>query len=283
MSLSSPRWRSLLFVPGDNLKHLEKVHERGADAVIIDFEDAVAPEAKPRAREIFRDVAPVLAAQGVDVLVRLNAEWRLAFADLDAVVSSDLRALVVPKVEGPERLLALGELIGEFEAERGLRPGAIGLVALIESPASLARLAAIAAVPRVIGLALGSEDFSLGLGVAPTSASLDLPCRLIALAAASQSLMALGLPISIGEFRRLDAYREAALAARAAGLTGALCIHPAQVAVINEVFAPGAAERARAQRIVEAWDASGGKAVLQIDGAMVDLPVVLRARRILAC
>lgn len=281
MTVQAFHWHSLLFVPGDNLKHLEKVHERGADAVIIDFEDAVSAEAKPRARAIFRDVAPVLAGKGVDLLVRINAEWRAALADLDAIVSSQISAIIVPKVESAARLLTLCDMIGEFELERGLVPGGIGLVALVESPSALSHLAEIAAIPRVVGLALGSEDFSLSLGVTPTPASLDLPCKLIALAAAGRRLMALGLPISIGEFRDLDGYRAAAEAGRAIGLNGALCIHPAQVTVINSVFAPGDAEKAEAQKIVDAWAASDGRAVLQLDGRMIDLPVVLRARRLL--
>lgn len=281
MTVQAFHWHSLLFVPGDNLKHLEKVHERGADAVIIDFEDAVSAETKPRARAIFRDVAPVLAGKGVDLLVRINAEWRAALADLDAIVSSQISAIIVPKVESAARLLTLCDMIGEFELERGLVPGGIGLVALVESPSALSHLAEIAAIPRVVGLALGSEDFSLSLGVTPTPASLDLPCKLIALAAAGRRLMALGLPISIGEFRDLDGYRAAAEAGRAIGLNGALCIHPAQVTVINSVFAPGDAEKAEAQQIVDAWAASDGRAVLQLDGRMIDLPVVLRARRLL--
>jgi len=112
--------------------------------------------------------------------------------------------------------------------------------------------------------------------------ALDLPCKLVALAAASRGLAALGAPASISEFRDLDGYREAIRRARAIGLSGALCIHPAQVAIANEGFAPSAAEIAQARDIVEAWEKGGGRGVVAANGRMIDAPVVARARRVLA-
>jgi len=175
----------------------------------------------------------------------------------------------------------LSAWIGEWEAARGLPPGRIGLIALVESPAGLLALSDLVAVPRVAGLALGTEDFSVGLGAPPTADSLDLPCRLLAIAAATRGLMALGLPLSITEIRDLDAVASAACAGRRLGLTGALCVHPLQVEAVNRAFDVTAEERAAAQRIVEVWDAHGGAGVTQVDGRMVDLPVALRAQALL--
>lgn len=156
------------------------------------------------------------------------------------------------------------------------------MIALIETAAALPRLAEIAEIPQLIGRALGSEDFSLSVGVPPSPELLDLPCRQIALAAAPRGLMALGLPISIAMISDRDAWAAAVARARAIGMTGALCIHPRQVEPINQGFAPSDEERQRAARIAEAWEASDGRGVITVDGRMVDLPVILAARRLLA-
>ncbi|AWJ86744.1 CoA ester lyase (plasmid) [Azospirillum sp. TSH58] len=277
-------YQSFLFVPADNAKLLEKAHQRGADALILDLEDAVLPAGKPEARRGLPAPIDRLHGLGVPVLVRINSGWRDAVADLEAAVRPGVTALVVPKAEDAGALRVLSAMIGEWEVERGLTPGAIGLVALIESPLGLERLADIAAVPRVAALALGSEDFALTLGVEPTEALLALPCRQIALAAAARGLAAIGLPGSLAEFRDLDAYRAMVAQARAVGMTGALCIHPAQLAVVRDVFAPSAADVAWAGRVVAAWDEAqaAGRGAVSVDGRMVDRPVAERAKAILA-
>jgi citrate lyase subunit beta/citryl-CoA lyase len=277
-------WRSLLFVPASDDKRLASVHTRGADAVIVDLEDGVAPDAKAAARAALPAIVADLAGKGCEVLVRINGPWRMALADLEVAVRADVRALLIPKVESAARLASISEIIGELEAVRDLEVGALGLVALIETPAALAALAEIAAVPRVVGLALGSEDFSLTLGVPPSRDSLDLPCKMVALAAAGRGLAALALPGTIAEFRDLAAYEASVTSARAVGATGAVCIHPAQVAVLNTGFSPTEAEHAWARAVLGAWDAPerGGRGVVSLAGAMIDLPVVERARRLLA-
>lgn len=277
-------WRSLLFVPADNARLLEKAAERSADAVILDLEDAVPPAAKEAARAALPAAAERLAAAGATLLVRVNAGWLPLVADLAAAVRPCVRALVLPKVEDAGRLKAVAEMLDEVEASKGMVPGQTGLLPLIESPAALGRLDELAAAPRVIGLALGSEDFSLQLGAPPSPASLTLPCQLLALAAATHSLMAIGLPGSLAEFRDLDAWRRHAEAARAVGMTGALCIHPAQVAVVNQAFAPDDEQLAWARAVLATWAESekAGSGVAALDGRMIDKPVVERARALLA-
>jgi citrate lyase subunit beta/citryl-CoA lyase len=156
------------------------------------------------------------------------------------------------------------------------------VIALVETCAGVLDAAAIAAVPGLTGLALGSEDLSVELGVAPSAASLDLPCKQIALAAASRGLMALGAPVSIAEFRDLDAYAAAMDAARAIGMSGVFCIHPAQVEIANARFAPSETELADARAILAAWEAAQreGRAVVSLNGRMIDAPVVKRALRL---
>jgi citrate lyase subunit beta / citryl-CoA lyase len=275
-------YRSLLFVPANDARRLERAHERGADAVILDLEDAVAAQAKRDARAGLRAAAEGLAAKGAQVLVRINTPWREALSDLEAAVCPAVRGVVAPKIDDAARARVVGEMIREVEKGRAM-PAATQLIALIESAAGLRTAAAIAAVEGVSGLALGSEDLCLEMGVAPGADVLDLPCKLIALAAAPRRQMALGLPVSIAEFRDLEAYGRAVSQARRIGMTGALCIHPAQVAALNSGFAPSAAEIEEAKAITAAWEAAvaEGRAVASHAGRMIDAPVAERARRVL--
>jgi len=141
---------------------------------------------------------------------------------------------------------------------------------------------AIAREQRVIVLCLGTEDFAAQMRTAPRADLLDLPCRQIALAAAPRSLMALATPVSIAAFDDIAAYSAAAVAARAFGATGAFCIHPRQAMALNQAFTPTAEERAEARAIIAAWEACEGDGVIRHKGRMIDRPVVLTARRLLA-
>lgn len=189
-------------------------------------------------------------------------------------------ALMVPGCERVERLHVLWEMIGEITAERqlGQKPGLIGLV---ESAAGLLNLNALAAFPHLVGLALGSEDLALDMGVSPSAEMLDLPSRQIALAARAHDLMALAVPISIAAYADAEAYRTSAAKGRNWGVTGAICIHPTQVAIVNEIFQPSERDLEEARSILEAWGSRDGSGVVSLRGRMIDLPVVERARRLL--
>ena len=267
-------WRSLLFTPGDAPARLASAPRRGADAIILDLEDAVAPEAKAQARaEAARGIA-ALDAAGADIVVRINSRWDDAVADVQALKGAPLTALMVPKVRSAWRLRAVMEMIGEI----------IGLpkvIALIESAEGVAHAVEVAATQGVSGLAFGSEDFALDLGVPPTSDALDLPCRQLALAAASGGVPCYGLPASLADFTDLKAFEQGARAGRAIGMSGALCIHPRQVLVANRVFGSTTAERERAHRIIAAWeDRASDVGTMSLDGRMIDAPVVAQARRL---
>jgi len=186
------RWRSLLFVPGDQPRLADKAARCAPDAVILDLEDSVAASAKPQARAALPAMIEVLRQAGIEVLVRINAD--APDADLEAAVRPGVRALMVPKTEGRAALDALSARVAALEPARAIQVGAIGLLALIESPAALLAAAQIAAADRIVGLALGGEDFAVALGAPPSPASLDLPCKLIALHAAAAGVAGLGLP-----------------------------------------------------------------------------------------
>lgn len=274
-------WRSLLFAAADDHARLGKIAGRGADAVILDLEDAVPPARKADARAGLPAVVDALAAQGCALVVRINAGWVDAMADLIAAVRPGVAAIMVPKVEDAARLTVVSRMVAEIAADARLQ-AMPGLIALVESPAGIAELNAIAAVSGMTGLALGSEDFSLALGVPPARAALELPCRLLALAAAGRGLMALGLPVSIATIEDETAWAEGVRSGRAIGLTGALCIHPRQIAPANLGFAPTDAEVEQARRVLDAWNAAHGAGVIQLDGKMIDRPVVRAAQRVLA-
>lgn len=266
--------RSLLFVPANDAKRIARVHERGADAIVLDLEDGVSLEAKVEARAGVAAAATRITAHGATVFVRVNADWR---DDLASVLIPEVSGIVAPKIADAASAEAVAAAIKDKAEARS-----VALIALIESAAGLFNAPAIAAVEGVSALALGGEDLCAELGVPPSQEALDLPCKLIALAAASRGLAALGAPASIGDFRELDGYREAVGRARAIGMSGTLCIHPAQVAIANAGFAPSAAEIAQARDIVEAWEKRGARGVIAVNGQMIDAPVVARARRVLA-
>jgi citrate lyase subunit beta/citryl-CoA lyase len=275
--------RSALFVPADDVVKLEKAADLPADAIVIDLEDGVSAEAKSGARQNVSSAAARYRARGKRVVVRINSSWQQVIADLSAAITPAVDAVMVPKAGDPARLQVLGELLMEFEAERRLPMGSIRVIALIEDPIDLDRLAQAAKTSRIMGLALGTEDFSYRLGVAPTMQSLELPCRLVALAAAAHDLLSFAVPVSLARFGDVEQTTGAMTLARAFGTTGALCIHPSQVRLANEIFTPSMAELDHAREVLSAWEhaVQQGWAVCSVGRTMVDAPVVKRALRTL--
>jgi len=282
---ATPVWRSLLFVPANNPRFVDKAHERGADGIILDLEDSVPSAERPEARAALAASATKVARGGADVLVRINAEPEEAEQDLDAAVHPGVDAIMVPKAESAEALRALSRRVGELESQRGLRTGATRFVLLIESPAALLRAEEIArADARNVALDLGAEDFALAAGMVPDPETMAVPKQLALLAARAAGLVPIGILGTVADFRDLDAYRETARRSRRFGFEGATCIHPSAVPVLNEVFSPSTEEVERARRLVEAYrDAQArGLGAVTVDGKMVDVPVAERARRLLA-
>lgn len=277
----TPNWRSLLFVPAAAPRLWEKAHTRGADALIVDLEDLAQPEAKADARKLATNAVEMLVANGAQVSVRVNNDPAHLEADLEAVVISSLRAIVLPKVEEAADLEAASSLLDAIEFDRGLDRGTIKVIAVIELPRGLERISAIADGPRLIGLSLGSEDFALSLGRPPAPLSLGFACQTIAYAASARGLMGLAMACGIGNFTDLAAWAAEAKRAHAMGATGAMCIHPNQVAALNESFGASEADIADARAIVAAWEARTA-GVVSHKGQMIDQPVVQRARRLLA-
>ncbi|SNT45006.1 HpcH/HpaI aldolase/citrate lyase family protein [Rhodococcoides kyotonense] len=269
-------WTTLLFVPVTAQRFVETAHTRGADAVILDLEDSISEHDVPAALAALPAAVESISRRAVPVVVRIGRA-----SDLATVVRPGVSAIMVPKVASAKQLRLLDADLRREESAAGITEGSIGVLALIEDPAAVFVLHEIASAPRVIGIGLGSEDFAAALGVEPTPAALTVPAQWVALAAVASGVMALGLPDTLANFRDLERLQLAAESARAVGMTGALCIHPAQVPVIDRVFAPSAAEVEWATAVTRAWkDTDSG--VMAIAGTMIDKPVVLRAERILA-
>ncbi len=278
-------WRSLLFVPANNGRFIEKAHTRGADGIILDLEDSVPPGERPRARRTLMASAALAARGGADVLVRINAQADESAADLDAAVHPGVRALLVPKVEDGQALCALSSQVARLEAERGMAAGGVGFVVLVESAAGLLRAEAIArAEPRTLAMELGGEDFALSTGMVPDEETLAVPKQMVLYAARSAGLIPLGILGSIADYADADAYRITAERSRRFGFEGAACIHPSGVPILNDVFTPSAADAAHAQRLVEAYAEAqrAGSGAVSVDGKMIDVPIVERARKLLA-
>jgi len=271
--------RAFLFVPADRPERHARALATGAGGVIVDLEDAVAPERKVQAREqLAASFAALPAGDRRRLLVRINAAgtpWHDDDrAQIGALAAQGLIAgIVLPKAERAADLSRLAGAAGPSAA----------LVPLIESAAGLAAVDELAAGPQVLRLAFGNLDFQADLGLACDADEAELvPVRLALLLASRRA----GLPAPIDgvtpDWR--DAVRLAADTARArrGGFGAKLCIHPDQVAPVHAALGPTAQELAWARRVVEAMRTAGGGGVLSLDGRMVDAPVVRLAERLLA-
>jgi len=284
--------RSLLFVPGDSEKKLAKALESGADALILDLEDSVALAAKPQARGAVAAFVGAARARPARprLYVRVNPlDGDLTEADLDAILPSQPDGIMLPKSLNGADVQRLGAKLAVREAEHGLADSATRILAIAtESARALFGLASYAgASPRLEGLAWGAEDLSADLGAEANKlpdGSYCGPYRLARELTLFGAVAAEVAPIDtvFVNLRDEAGLRVECLAARRDGFTAKMAIHPAQVAVINEVFTPSPEAVARARAIVAAFDAAPGAGVLSVDGQMLDLPHWKRAKKLLA-
>jgi len=280
-----PVWRSMLFVPVNVNRFVDKAHTRGADAIQLDLEDSIPTSEKGAARRLVQEAAEKVARSGADVLVRINRPWRETVADLEASVSPRVQALALPKIESADHIRMIAEIVGELELERGMAIGSTKLVAMIETAGAFFRMEAIAAAdPRVVGITLGSEDFALSVGMLPEADGLLAPKVQLVIAARAAGILPLGFVGTVADYQDLDRFRDTVRRSRRLGFLGAGCIHPGQVRVLNEEYRPSSEEVAHARRIAEAYEkaVAAGVGACEVDGQMVDIPVVKRARALLA-
>jgi len=284
--------RSLLFVPANDAKKLDKAMACGADALIVDLEDSIPAQGKANART---SAAAFISEAGKAehrprLLVRINGfATGLADADLDAVVPARPDAIMLPKAEGGADVVRTDAKLLAREAIAGLPDGSIRIVAIATETATALFLAGTygGASARLEGLTWGAEDLSAELGAEANRDDegrfLD-PYRLaraLCLAGAAAARVQAIDTVAV-DFRNAAALRQESEEARRDGFTGKMAIHPAQVPIINEVFTPSAAAIAEARAVIAAFEANPERGTVGIDGVMYDRPHLERARQLLA-
>ena len=281
--------RSMLFVPGDRPERFAKAEASGADAVIFDLEDAVAAVNRPRARVEISNYLK-MSDRHVPLWVRINPiETPDALPDLAAVAFARPDGIVLPKARNGDDVRRLDHWLEILETAHGFDVGVIRVIPLItESASAVLNIASFAPAPaRVLGMTWGAEDLAADLGslgnkdaageYEPPYVVASTMCLYAAAAAGVWAIETVDT-----ETKDMAAVERRARASRRAGYVAKLAIHPAQVAAIHAAFTPTADEVAWAQRVLEAFRASGGKGALQLDGKLLDRPHVRQAERILA-
>jgi citrate lyase subunit beta/citryl-CoA lyase len=280
--------RSHLYVPGDKPEVLAKALGRGADALIVDLEDAVAPASKDAARTVVADWLsglPAAADNPVQVWIRINS-GEMGHTDVRAVLSPAVTGVVAAKTESAEELVALHAVLTAMEDKLELPAGSIGVVPLLESANAVLNALSIAKAPRVQRLQVGEADLRADIGVelgADGRELLYVRSQVVLISAAA------GIDPPVGpvdtNFRDTEALAESTRAVKRMGYVGRACIHPAQAAIVNEVFTPTADEVAAAKDLIARFDAAmaaGDGVCLDAQGRMVDEAVVRQARRTLS-
>ena len=284
------RLRSLLFVPADSERKLERAERSGADALILDLEDAVAPSQKAKARALAAAVTSRADARPFRLFVRVNAlDTGLTLEDLAAVVGPGLDAIVIPKANGPDDVARIGHWLDALEIKAGMAAGAVKLaVVATETARAMFALGSYApAHPRLIALTWGAEDLSAALGATDNKEADGAWTFPYALARAQCLFAAAAAEVAavdtvFVDFRDLDGLARDCRRSRRDGFQGRLAIHPDQIEAINRAYAPSEAEVAEARRIVAAFEADPGRGAFALDGRMIDLPHLKAARRTLA-
>jgi citrate lyase subunit beta/citryl-CoA lyase len=284
MKQDLPVWRSLLYVPVNVEKFVEKAHTRGADVLQLDLEDAVPPAEKEKARTLVERNAARVRRGGADVVVRINQPLSLAVRDLEHSVGPDVDGIAITKADSASHVKLLDELVTGLEEKRGMKAGHTKFIVMIETADAFTRIDEIPrASPRVVAMNIGGEDFALDLNAQPDDDVLLHPKQRMIIAARAAGVMPLGFIGTVADFSDWEKFRLMVRRARRFGFDGAGCIHPGQVKIVNEEYTPSEAEVAYARKVIrmDQEAAAAGRGSFQIDGKMIDIPVVVRAERLI--
>jgi citrate lyase subunit beta/citryl-CoA lyase len=278
--------RTLLFVPGNQERRLEKARQIPADALILDLEDSVPPAEKDSARKMVAASIDGLASTGKDIFVRINAlTTRYAETDIQAIAIRGLQGICLPKSESKDDIRRAEALLDDAEKKSGLEAGLLTILALLETPKGIINAYEVtSASPRIIGAAFGGEDFALEMGINRTKEGSEIyyPRAVVAVACHAASVLAIDSVYT--DVRDTEGLIKETRAVTRLGFQGKAVIHPDQVGPVNQVFTPSDAEVARAQRVIQTFEdaVAQGKASVALDGKMIDAPVAERARNFLA-
>ena len=279
-----PAHRSFLFAPGNHARKVLKVFDCGADNVILDLEDAVAKAEKVATRALV--VEALKRERKCGAYVRVNAfTTEFCYGDAVAVVGPGLDGIILPMVESREQIVAFDWLLGSLERERGLSPGGIDIIPIIETAKGIANARAVAAAgTRVKRMAFGAGDYTLDMNMEWTLAESELEHARAEMAVASR---AAGLEAPIDtvwvHINDLEGLASSAKRVRQLGFQGKMCIYPPQVELVNRAFTPTEQEIAFARRVVAAFEKAEreGSSSIQLDGYFIDYPIVYKAQRTL--
>jgi citrate lyase subunit beta/citryl-CoA lyase len=284
MERELPVWRSLMYVPVNVDKFIDKAHTRGADVIQLDLEDAVPPAEKDKARTLVEAAAAKVRRGGGDVVVRINRPLSMAVRDIEHTVCPDVNGIAITKADSASHVRLLDELVSELEEKRGMPVGHTRFITMIETPEAFFRIQEIAsASPRNVACVIGGEDFALNNNMQPVGETLLYPKQHMVFAAYAAGVMPLGFVGSVAGFGDWEKFRKMVRRSRDFGFLGAGCIHPGQVTIVNEEYTPTAEEVDYARKIITLDNeaAAAGRGAFQLDGKMIDIPVVVRAQKLI--
>jgi len=279
-----PVWRSLLYVPVNVEKFVEKAHTRAADVIQLDLEDAVPPAEKEKARTLVEKNAARVRRGGADVVVRINQPLALAVRDIEHSICPDVDGIAITKADSASHVRLLDQLVTELEIKRGMKVGHTKFLVMIETADAFLRIDEIPrASPRTVGMLIGGEDFALDLNAQPDDEVLLAPKARMIIAARAAGVMPLGFIGTVADFSDWEKFRLMVRRARRFGFDGGGCIHPGQVKIVNEEYTPSEEEVAYARKVIQMDKeaAAAGRGSFQIEGKMIDIPVVVRAERLI--
>jgi citrate lyase subunit beta/citryl-CoA lyase len=284
MKSDLPVWRSLMYVPVNVEKYVDKAHTRGADVIQLDLEDSVPPSEKERARTLVEKAAARVKRGGADVIVRINRPLSLTVRDLEHSICPDVNGIAVTKVDSASHVKLLDELVTELEEKRGMTVGHTKFITMIETPEAFGRIDEIPrASDRVVAMNIGGEDFALECDMQPDDDVLLHPKQRMIIAARAAGVMPLGFIGTVAGFGDWDKFRAMVKRSRRFGFDGAGCIHPGQVTIVNEEYSPSEEEVTYAKKIIEMDKeaASSGRGSFAFEGKMIDIPIIVRAQKLL--
>jgi citrate lyase subunit beta/citryl-CoA lyase len=273
-----------MYVPVNVEKFIDKAHTREADVIQLDLEDAVPPAEKANARKLVEKNAARVRRGGADVVVRINQPLSLAVRDLEHSICPDVDGIAITKADSASHVRLLDQLVTELEAKRGMTVGHTKFLTMIETADAFTRIDEIPrASPRTVGMLIGGEDFALDMNAQPDGDVLLHPKQRMIIAARAAGVMPLGFIGTVADFSDWEKFRLMVRRARRFGFDGAGWIHPGQVKIVNEEYTPSMEEVSYARKVIQMDKEAqaAGRGSFQIDGKMIDIPVVVRAERLI--
>lgn len=276
--------RSLLFVPGNQLNMLEKALGLNPDAFIPDMEDSVPYSEKAVARQMISGFLPQLSKTGIPIIPRVNSlETSFMEDDIRAVVGPHIHGISIGKIGTSQDIDRISEVLGDMESDLGLDHGSIKILPWIETAMGIVNVYSILNSSRIMGAGFGAEDFTNDMGIERKQDDIEImyPRTRVAIAARAAGVPALDTPFF--KFRDSDGLERDSLLSKRLGFKGKFAIHPSQIEPINISFSPSREQLEEARRIIDVYEKAerSGRASTSLDGMVIDVPVVRRARALL--